>query len=79
MMDPQLIDEFLDGLAQFKARSAKPFLTVLVSIHMEEKASEVRHKLTQRDIPCFPSFERGASALRKMVDYYRFCQVGAVL
>ena len=78
MMDPQSLDGFLDGLARFKARSAKPFLTVLVSVHMEERASEVRHKLTQRDIPCFPSFERGAGALRKMVDYYRFRQVEGI-
>ena len=78
MMDPQSLDGFLDGLARFKARSAKPFLTVLVSVHMEERGSEVRHKLTQRDIPCFPSFERGAGALRKMVDYYRFRQAEGI-
>ena len=36
------------------------------------EAIEAKKKLVERGIPSFPSFERGAKALKKLVEYYRF-------
>ena len=69
---PNLFDNLIDALALYKARSNKPFLTILISAHAESEALEARKKLVQRGIPSIPSFERGAKALKKVVEYYRF-------
>ena len=69
---PIFFDELIDALALYKTRCNKPFLTILVSAHAETEALEARQKLVERGIPSFPSFERGAKALKKVVEYYRF-------
>ncbi len=69
---PNLLDNLFDALALYKARSNKPFLTILISAHAESEALEAKKKLVQQGIPSFPSFERGAKALKKVVEYYRF-------
>jgi len=69
---PIFFDELIDALALYKARANKPFLTILVSAHAETEAIEARQKLVERGIPSFPTFERGAKALKKVVEYYRF-------
>lgn len=69
---PNFFDNLIDALSIYKARSNKPFLTILISAHAESEATEAKKKLVERGIPSFPSFERGAKALKKVVEYYRF-------
>ena len=64
-------DDLIDALALYKERCTKPLLAILISAHAESEAIEARKKLVAKGIPCFPSFESGASALMKVVAYYR--------
>ena len=65
-------DDLIEALAQRKDRYDKPFLVVLFSGLEESAATEVREMLMSKGLSSFPSFERGAKALNKVVDYYRF-------
>ncbi|RLC70928.1 MAG: hypothetical protein DRI26_06160 [Chloroflexi bacterium] len=68
---PNFFDDLLEALTLYKARSNKPFLTILISAHAESEAIAAKRKLVEKGIPSFPSFERGAKALKKVVEYYR--------
>ena len=69
-INANLFDNMVEALADFKQRSAKPFIAIVVPAHAEHEALEVTRKLVAQNIPCFPSFERGANALRKATDFY---------
>ncbi len=68
---PPFFDDLIQALAQYRERADKPFLTILFSGPTENAATEAREKLMAKGIPSFPSFERGAKALSKVVEYYR--------
>ena len=70
-INADLFDNMVNAVASFKERCAKSFITVLVPAHAEQEALEVKKKLVAQNIPCFSSFESGAKALRKAVDYYQ--------
>jgi acyl-CoA synthetase (NDP forming) len=70
-INTNLFDNMIEALAEFKKRCAKSFITILVPAHAEQEALEVKKKLVVQNIPCFASFESGAKALRKAVDYYQ--------
>ena len=59
-------------LAAHKERSSKAFIAILNPGHLEARAAEERVKLAELGIPLFASFERGARALAKAIDYHRF-------
>jgi acyl-CoA synthetase (NDP forming) len=65
-------DHLFDALAEFKLCIAKPFFTILIPGQMEVEAMEIREQLNRRGIPNFPSFERGARALSRMIQYHQF-------
>jgi acyl-CoA synthetase (NDP forming) len=65
-------DPLLNTILEFKDRTRKPFFTIVTTAHKETLAIEIRDRLTGKDIPCFPSFERGARTLKRLVDFYRF-------
>ncbi len=65
-------DPLLDTIVEFKDRSKKPFLTIVSTAHSEPLALETRNRLTSKGIPSFPTFERGAKTLKRLVDYHRF-------
>jgi len=69
---PVFFDSLVEVLAQYKERSNKPFVIILSSGPAERQALEARAKLVEKGIPSFPDFERGARALKKVVEYYRF-------
>jgi len=70
-LDASLLDRMIEELAQHKSRSPKPFVTVVVPAHAESEAIEIKRKLSTHSIPHFPSFHRGANALRRATSYYR--------
>ena len=69
-INANLFDNMVEALADFTQRSAKPFIAIVVPAHAQHEALEVTRKLVAHNIPCFPSFERGAKALRKATDFY---------
>ena len=70
-LDASLLDRMVDELAQHKARSPKPFITIVVPAHAENEAIEIKKKLSSHSIPHFPSFQRGANALMKAITYWQ--------
>lgn len=72
--DPGFLSKMSQVLADFKQRSAKAFLVILIAGHREAWAIDIREHLMKAGIPGYPSFDRGARALRKAVDYYRFLE-----
>lgn len=69
---PEFLPGLVDSVAQFKAQATKPFFTILTPAHHEAEALKLRDMLTEKGIPSFPSFQRGARALRQVTDYYTF-------
>ena len=70
--NPGTLDELVDRLVAHQERSHKPFITVMHSGHLEAVMAEAREKVAARGLASFPSFERGARALRRVIDYWRF-------
>jgi acyl-CoA synthetase (NDP forming) len=71
-MDPAALDGLLDTLVAHKQRSPKPFVTVLQPQHVEDIVAQARHRMQDRGLAVFPSFERAARALKRAIDYHRF-------
>jgi acyl-CoA synthetase (NDP forming) len=69
--DPASLDTLLDVLTAHRHRSAKPFLAILHPGHLEEVTARARARVAERELPVFHSFERGARALQRAVDYWR--------
>jgi len=70
-LDASLLDELVGELARFNDRCDKPFIAVVVPAHVEAEALAIKDKLVSHDIPCFPSFQRGANALMKAIAYWK--------
>jgi len=70
--DPASLDSLLDLLIARRERSAKPFLTILHPGHVEDITAQARHRVIERGLPVFHSFERAARALRRAIDYWRW-------
>lgn len=70
--NPGYLDRVLEILAAHQERSAKPFATILQPAHLETLVTEARGRFQERRLATFPSFERAARALRKVIDYHRF-------
>ena len=68
---PGFFDDLVEALALYKERSPKPFLAIITCTHAESEAIDARKKLVAKGIPNFPSFDRGANALKKVVAHYR--------
>jgi acyl-CoA synthetase (NDP forming) len=69
--DPSYFDNLIEVLAKFKTTCPKSFLVILTPWQMEAEAMKARIKLIERGIPSFPSFERGAEALKKVEEYHK--------
>lgn len=74
---PELLDSLLDTLIEFRDRCPKPLLTMLTAGHREAVALAIRDKMREKGIPSFPTFQRGAAALKKAADYYAWKRGGS--
>jgi len=72
--DPSSLDSLLDLLVAHQERSGKPFLTILHPGHVEDVTSQARARVAERGLAVFHSFERAASALRRTIGYWRWCE-----
>lgn len=73
--DAKRVEAQLAALGRFRERSAKPLAAIVYSSRPMEEADELREmdrRLMEDGIPTYPSYERAASALRKVRDYHRF-------
>ncbi len=70
--NPGILDALLDTLSAHRERSRKPFIAITHPGHVEDVTAMVRSRLLERNIPPFASFEAGAKALRRAIDYWRF-------
>ena len=70
---PELFDDRIKVIKEFQEHSVKPII-VIASISFPKRdsseAEAVGRKLGQMGIASFSSFERGARALKNVVDYY---------
>ncbi|MBI4302489.1 MAG: CoA-binding protein [Chloroflexi bacterium] len=75
---PAFWDGLVSGLADYKNKSDKPFFAIVTPAHREATAIEMRNQLTDKYIPSFPSFQRAATAFKKVVEYYHHHSVAEV-
>lgn len=69
--DASYVDNLLNLLGNHRERSCKPFYATVMPFAREAEALQLRDMLKVKDIPSFPSFQRGANAYKKVLDYYR--------
>lgn len=69
--DPSYFDNLIEAFAKFKTTCPKSFLVILTPWQMEAEAMKVMARLIERGIPSFPSFERGAKALKRVEEYHK--------
>ena len=71
---PEDLDEILDLLDEFRKKTNQPAILLMpthgVMTGAEEEASKVKDRATERGFAVYPSFERGAQALGRIVDYH---------
>lgn len=70
--NPKLMNKVMEAAVGFRKQSTKPLLFSLTPAHREAQAAMIRDQLTQIGIPCYPTFQRAAKALKNAVEYYRF-------
>ncbi len=65
---------FIEMVGELKKKTEKPILSIVNYHSLEELpvVKEALDKFQEWGIPTFPSIERGATALRKAYEYYRF-------
>ena len=69
--DASYVDSLLDLLIKHLEQSCKPFYATIMPFDREVEALQLRDMLKAKDIPSFPSFQRGANAYKKILDHYR--------
>ncbi len=67
--NPAILDMMVDTLAKHCDRSGKPFIAIAHPGHVEDVMADIRSRLIERGIAVFASFQAGARALRRAVDY----------
>ena len=63
----------IDPLVDIRDKTGKPVMAIVsyATPNEMERAGEVTKRFQEKDIPTFPSIERGAKALKNALDYYR--------
>ena len=67
------LGDFVEMLADARDNRHKPVMSIIASSNTEDLkiAAEASRKFMEKDIPVFPSIERGARAMRNVYEYYR--------
>ena len=71
---PEQLQIQVDLMAEIKERSPKAVVAIVSYSTPEEmrQARDLTRRFEEKEIPCFPSIERGACALKNALDYYSF-------
>jgi acyl-CoA synthetase (NDP forming) len=64
----------VDLMSEIKEMSPKAVVAIVSYSTPDEmrQARDLTRRFEEKDIPCFPSIERGACALKNALDYYSF-------
>ena len=68
------VESNIELMSEIRQRNSKPVMAIVsysTSAGMR-RAREITQQFQKKGIPAFPSMKRGAFALRKALDYYRF-------
>jgi len=68
---PTYLEDLIGALSDFRIRCPKCFSIVLVPGQLEAEAPSIRRRLIEAGLASFPSFQRGARALKNVTEYYR--------
>ncbi|MBI4595630.1 MAG: CoA-binding protein [Candidatus Tectomicrobia bacterium] len=63
---PEFYNRLFEIIFEFKEKTRKPFLVVTPASFQDGELDEVRNSLLKGGLVSYPSFDRGANALRKM-------------
>jgi len=63
--------DLIRALGEFGERSPKPFFTIVIPANKEVEALNLSKALMENGIASYPTFKRGAQALRRVADYYQ--------
>ena len=80
--DPQWLDRTLDLLDGYRERTGQPVIAlspaggVMSAGAASEAAGKAREAIAEHGIALYPSFQRGAEALSRVVDYYAALEDG---
>jgi len=79
MFGPEMRDADIKAALDVKGETSKPVLAVLPYYNPEEmaEARETIPRFQEGGIPVFPTLERGAAALKNVLEYYRLRQPSA--
>ena len=61
--NPAIMDALVDMLANHKEASPKPFMAIAHPSHVEDVMAEIRHKLLDRGVATFTTFQSAARAI----------------
>jgi len=74
LFSPELREADINAAVNIKKKTSKPVMAILpysTSEEMEEARGTIP-RFQEGGVPVFPSMERGASALKRVLDYYSF-------
>ncbi len=74
MFSTEQLEADIDAIVSIRQKTSKPVLAIQPYTTPEEmqEALEVIPRFQEGGVPVFPTMERGASALKNVLDYYRF-------
>jgi acyl-CoA synthetase (NDP forming) len=72
ILHSSLLNSLIALLSEHKERSRKPFLLILQPGNQEKEIAKIREKFLTHGIATLGSFQQGANALAKVVQYQRF-------
>ena len=71
-LSPEAIEAINSAVIDFRKKQKKPIIAVLPHGLFEAQRLEMKIKLTQANIPVFPTLDRAATALKNLVQYTHF-------
>ena len=69
---PERLDAMLDTLDGFRAQTGLPLVTVMHGGAIDEEVIPIRDRVVERGFAVFPSFDRAALALSRVIRYHEW-------
>lgn len=72
--EPERLDNMLNELDGFRERTGLPLVTVMHAGAIDEEVIPIRDQVVARGFAVFPSFDRAALALSRVINYYEWVE-----
>ena len=72
--EPERLDQMLDTLDSFRERTGLPIVTVMHGGAIDDEVIPIRDQVVARGFAVFPSFDRAALALSRVINYYEWVE-----